>query len=113
MSNEPRIVFVCRQRRPRNHPQPGCSVFGSAQLLLALQRAQQRHNGYAQVRITYSGCFDQCNDGPNVMVFPEGTLYRGVRAEDVEEIYIDHLIGGKPVERLATRLRTAVKPTVK
>jgi (2Fe-2S) ferredoxin len=35
-----------------------------------------------------------------VLVYPEGVLYVGVTIADVAEIFDDHLLGGRPVERL-------------
>lgn len=57
------------------------------------------------VRVNHSGCVDQCGYGPIVVVYPEGVWYAGVRREDVAEIVREHLIGGRPVERLRYRNR--------
>jgi (2Fe-2S) ferredoxin len=35
-----------------------------------------------------------------VVVYPEGVWYGGVKVEDVPAIVDEHLVGGKPVERL-------------
>jgi len=42
-----------------------------------------------------------CAIGPTVLVYPDGTWYAQVRASDVAEIIEEHLIKGRPVERLA------------
>jgi (2Fe-2S) ferredoxin len=57
----------------------------------------------ARVRINKSGCFDQCGFGPMVVVYPENVWYWGVTPDDAEEIVREHLIGGRPVERLRYR----------
>ncbi|MBQ3379201.1 MAG: NADH-quinone oxidoreductase subunit NuoF [Clostridia bacterium] len=46
------------------------------------------------------GCFGFCSQGPFVKIYPEDTLYRLVKIEDVEEIVESDIIGGKVVERL-------------
>ncbi len=38
--------------------------------------------------------------GPNVLVYPEGVMYNNVTPADVGEIFDQHLLGGKVVERL-------------
>jgi len=43
--------------------------------------------------------------GPLLVVYPETVWYAGVRPEDVEEIVREHLVGGRPVERLRYRNR--------
>ena len=54
----------------------------------------------AKIRINKAGCLDQCEHGPTVVVYPEAVWYGHVRTEDAEEIVTEHLVGGRPVERL-------------
>ena len=56
-----------------------------------------------QVRVNQSGCLDQCGFGPLIVVYPEAVWYWGVEPGDVEEIVREHLVGGRPVERLRYR----------
>lgn len=56
-----------------------------------------------RVRVNHSGCLDQCGHGPMVVVYPEAVWYWGVRPEDVEQIVQEHLVAGRPVERLRYR----------
>ena len=53
-----------------------------------------------KVSVNIVGCFGFCSQGPFVKIFPEDTLYRLVRIEDVEEIFNTDIIGGQIVERL-------------
>ena len=53
-----------------------------------------------KVSVNQVGCFGFCSQGPFVKIYPEDTLYRLVKVEDVEEIVESDLIGGKIVERL-------------
>ena len=46
------------------------------------------------------GCFGFCSQGPFVKIYPEDTLYRLVKIEDVEEIVDTDIAGGQVVERL-------------
>ena len=46
------------------------------------------------------GCFGFCSQGPFVKIYPEDTLYRLVKIEDVEEIVDVDIAGGQVVERL-------------
>ena len=46
------------------------------------------------------GCFGFCSQGPFVKIYPEDTLYRLVKLEDVEEIVETDIIGHQVVDRL-------------
>ena len=52
------------------------------------------------VQITTCGSLGLCERGPNMVVYPEGVWYSGVRAEDVREIVDSHFQQGRPVSRL-------------
>ncbi len=52
------------------------------------------------VTVTGSGSVGLCDIGPNIVVYPDGVWYAGVKNEDLPEIVEQHLIKGKPVERL-------------
>ena len=46
------------------------------------------------------GCFGFCSQGPFVKIYPEDTLYRLVKIEDVEEIIDKDIVNNEVVERL-------------
>jgi (2Fe-2S) ferredoxin len=52
------------------------------------------------VRINKAGCLNQCEHGPMVVVYPEAVWYGNVQPADAAAIVREHLVGGKPVERL-------------
>ncbi len=53
-----------------------------------------------RVRANDSACLDQCEHGPVVVVYPDAVWYGGVKPEDAGEIVREHLVHGRPVERL-------------
>lgn len=53
-----------------------------------------------KVRANQSGCLDQCEHGPNVVVYADAIWYGHVTAADVGEIIESHIVGGQLVKRL-------------
>jgi (2Fe-2S) ferredoxin len=95
-----RHVFVCHNARPDGAPRPSCTADGTSELHVRLQQLVKAAGLGTKVRINKSGCLDQCEHGPTVVVYPEAVWYGNVRPEDAEEIVEEHLVGGRPVERL-------------
>ena len=93
-------IFVCTNTRPPDHPRGSCNPDGSARLREHFVAEVKRRGLRATVRANASGCLDQCEHGPTVVVYPEGIWYGGVQLSDVEEIIESHILGGRPVERL-------------
>ncbi len=56
--------------------------------------------GPGQVRVNNAGCLDRCEQGPVLVVYPEGTWYSYVDKEDLDEIIDEHLCQDRVVERL-------------
>ena len=95
-----RHVFVCHNSRPADAPRPSCTADGKSDLHTRLQQLAKAAGLGARVRINKSGCLDQCEHGPTVVVYPEAVWYGGVKPENAAEIVQEHLVGGRPVERL-------------
>ncbi len=56
-----------------------------------------------QVQVLRTGCFGFCEQGPIVKVLPDEAFYVQVVPEDAEELVHEHLLKGRPVERLIYR----------
>jgi (2Fe-2S) ferredoxin len=53
----------------------------------------------AEVLVNNCGTIDLCDIGPNVVVYPDNVIYRGVTVKDLPDI-LEHLRGGPVVARL-------------
>ena len=76
-----------------------CGGMGSERILLRLRDELERR-GLTHVRTTRMGCNQQHHQGPILIVYPDGVWYGNLAAENVDEIIDEHLVGGRPVERL-------------
>jgi (2Fe-2S) ferredoxin len=97
-------VFVCTGK--------SCSAVESAQVRDAFERELKARelqygkiskgcNPNGTVVLTECGSVGFCAIGAAVMVYPDGVWYAQVRATDVAEIVEEHIVNGRPVERLA------------
>ena len=78
----------------------GCTSSNSLQIIDKFTKLIAE-NGYdKEIQVIRTGCFGLCAAGPIVVVYPEGVYYSRVTPEDVEEIVNEHLIKGRPVQRL-------------
>ena len=92
-------VFVCDQQKPEGVP--CCTARGAGQVLEALRREVNARGLEDEVQVTTCGSLGLCENGPNLVVYPEGIWYSCVTPADVPEIVRSHFQEGTPVERLA------------
>jgi len=91
-------LFVCTQAKPEGVS--SCPSHGSLAVLEKLDRELQWRGLTNEIQLTTCGCMGLCDEGPVMVVYPEGVWYRRVQASDVAEIIDAHLRGGVPVARL-------------
>lgn len=90
--NGKRSVMVCGGT--------GCLANDSKHILEELKKQIKEHHLEDRIDINQVGCFGFCSQGPFVKIYPEDTLYRTVKVEDVKQIVEEDLIGGKVCENL-------------
>ncbi|MDR1708598.1 MAG: (2Fe-2S) ferredoxin domain-containing protein, partial [Candidatus Accumulibacter sp.] len=81
-----RHVFFCGQKRPDG--EVCCANGGAAEAQgYAKDRiGELKLKGPGGVRINKAGCLGRCEEGPVVVVYPEGVWYRYANTADIEEI---------------------------
>jgi (2Fe-2S) ferredoxin len=93
-------VFFCLNQRENG--QACCANLGAN---AAFEHCKQRVNaeglnGPGQVRVNRAGCLDRCEQGPVLVVYPEGVWYTYLDTADIDEIIDSHLKQGQVVEHL-------------
>ena len=101
MSYYDKHVFFCCNLREGNE-RPSCGRKGASGMrdyakgrIKALGLA-----GEGKVRVNQAGCLDRCEEGPCIVVYPEGVWYTYVDQHDIDEIIEEHLKNGRVVSRL-------------
>jgi len=77
-----------------------CISAGALKLKEALVKAIEDRDLTDEVNIIGTGCMGPCEFGPVLVVYPEGIFYKHVAIEDIDEIVEEHIIKGRPLERL-------------
>jgi NADP-reducing hydrogenase subunit HndC len=78
----------------------GCTSMDSRLLRQNLYEEIINRGLEKEVKVIETGCFGFCNMGPIMVIYPEGTFYCQVKPQDAAQIVEEHLIKGRPVERL-------------
>lgn len=96
-------VFFCLNQREPDAERPSCGRRCDAEKMLDHTKKRVKKLGLAgpgNVRINKAGCLDRCEQGPAIVVYPQGTWYTYFDEADLDEIVDSHLKEGKIVERL-------------
>jgi NADH:ubiquinone oxidoreductase subunit F (NADH-binding)/(2Fe-2S) ferredoxin/Pyruvate/2-oxoacid:ferredoxin oxidoreductase delta subunit len=91
-SNIKKQILVCQGT--------GCESSKSAKINQALVEELKRSGLSETVQVKTTGCHGFCQQGPIVVIEPDGIFYTGVKVEDAPEVVKSHFVDGKPLERL-------------
>ena len=91
-SNGKRAIVLCGGT--------GCLSSNSAEIMEEFKKLVEEKGLSDKVTVNQVGCFGFCSQGPFVKIYPQDTLYRLVKMEDVEEIVERDIVGGEVVDRL-------------
>ncbi len=103
-ANIQRHVFVCTGKSCSGNDSVAVKEAFERELKarnLQFGKASKGRNPNGSVVLTECGSVGFCAVGAAVMVYPDGVWYAQVRASDVPEIVEEHIVNGRPVERLA------------
>jgi (2Fe-2S) ferredoxin/2-polyprenyl-3-methyl-5-hydroxy-6-metoxy-1,4-benzoquinol methylase/DNA-binding CsgD family transcriptional regulator len=103
-------VFICDQKKPEGVP--CCPGRGSTATIEALRKEIAARGLLDEVQITTCGSLGACERGPNLVVYPEGVWYSGVRAEDVPELVESQFVQRRVLERLANHNEAALRAEI-
>jgi NADP-reducing hydrogenase subunit HndC len=78
----------------------GCTSSGSQQIILKLRDELENQGLSNEVSVVQTGCHGLCALGPIMIVYPDAAFYALVKEEDIPEIVEEHLLKGRPVQRL-------------
>lgn len=98
-------IFCCTNTREPNHRRGSCGAKGSDELR-AYMKSKAKEIGLENSRINSAGCLDQCEQGPCIVVYPQGTWYHCSTKEDVDTI-LTAVKNGETVKALELTPKTS------
>jgi NADH:ubiquinone oxidoreductase subunit F (NADH-binding)/(2Fe-2S) ferredoxin len=78
----------------------GCESSKADDIYRNLKRSAEENQVENDVQIVKTGCFGFCEKGPICKVLPDESFYVEVKPDDAKEIIEEHVVKGRPVERL-------------
>lgn len=69
-------VFVCMNERDPEHPRGSCLHRGSDRIFRTLKEGIREAGLKGRIRVSTTGCLDQCEQGPAVVVYPDRTWWQ-------------------------------------
>ena len=93
-------IFICINQREAPSIRKCCGEDTGLAIATRFKELIQKHKLRISVRAQRASCFDFCEHGPIAVVYPEGVFYKNISIHDVDEIFEQHIINNKPIERL-------------
>jgi NADH-quinone oxidoreductase subunit F len=77
-----------------------CTASGSRAIKEALTKEISQKDLHREIQVVVTGCNGFCAQGPVMVVQPDNIFYQKLTPEDMPELVEEHLLTGRPVERL-------------
>lgn len=77
----------------------GCSSSKSMEIKGRFEEKIKEINLDNEVQVVATGCFGLCEEGPIVIIYPEGSFYARMTIDRVDEIVTEHLLKGRIVRK--------------
>jgi len=92
-------IFICTNQKA-NPEAKCCGEAHGMELVNAFKKLIVDAGIQVEVRAQKAGCLDVCSHGPALVVYPDGVFYGKVGLSDVEELFNEHILNNRPVDRL-------------
>ncbi|MBN2333342.1 MAG: 4Fe-4S binding protein [Deltaproteobacteria bacterium] len=77
----------------------GCQAHGCTNVVAAAQQELEKQ-GLVDVELKATGCHGFCEQGPLMVIHPQGVLYHKVKVDDVPEVIAKTVKGGEVIDAL-------------
>lgn len=85
-----KIIFVCTNQREEGE-RVCCASQCGVELHARLKELVKERGYRTKIRVSKSGCMDRCEEGANMMLFPDNLWLSGMTDDDLEGL-VDRMI---------------------
>ena len=79
-----RQIFVCTHHA--NGEKASCGDHRAQDVFRQLREIAKERKLHPNIRVAQAKCLGQCNNGVNIMIYPENVWYSDVRLHDVPQL---------------------------
>jgi len=79
-----RNIFVCTN--DCQGEKPSCGDHQGALVFQELRRIAKERGHHPRIRVTQAKCLGQCNQGANIMIFPDNKWHSGVTMDNIPQL---------------------------
>ena len=96
-------IFVCINQRLEGSPRKCCGEEKGNEIVSRFKALILQNGLKMKVRAQKASCFDWCEHGSIITIYPDKIVYGGVSIDDIDEIFESHILNNQPVARLKTK----------
>ena len=85
-----RQIFVCVNNREKERA--SCGDQNGEEVFKELRQIAKDRKLHPNIRVSQAKCLGHCQNGVNIMVYPENTWHSGVTLENVSELADKYII---------------------
>ena len=93
-------IFICTNDRGENSTKQSYGRCGGLDIRKEFVSLINASGLKGKVRANKSGCLDLCEQGPAIVIYPQGYWYMNVEKRNIEKIFYESVIGDNPVAEL-------------
>ncbi len=100
MSYYQKHVFFCNNIREDESSKQSCGKHAEVKALREYARKKLKNLGISSIRTSLSGCMGRCNEGPVLVIYPDGIWYKYTSEQDIDDIIEASVLNTNVVDKL-------------
>jgi (2Fe-2S) ferredoxin len=93
-------VFFCENTREDDSTKLSCGKQIEVKALREYARKKLKNAGVSSIRTSLSGCLGRCNEGPVLVIYPDGIWYKYSSQQDIDDIIEASVLNTNVVDKL-------------